>query len=90
MKKQNLVIIVLSVILFGLIQYVIFDMIGETVSNEMVNSYQSGYNQGILDSVNAIYQQTENCNPTFVTIGNLSKEVIDFSCVEIQIENISP
>ena len=68
MNKQKIIIVVLSVLLFSLVQYVLYEKVSESISQELVNSYESGYLEGITDAARLVYYQTENCEPTSVTI----------------------
>jgi len=45
------------------------------------SSFQAGYNKGITDAVVAVYQQTNNCKATTINIGNITRQVIDISCL---------
>lgn len=89
MNKQKIIIIMLSVALFSLVQYVIYEKITESRQQELVNVYQNGYNRGLSDAATAIYKQTENCQTTTITIGNLTKTVFDLSCLKIQQKNMT-
>jgi hypothetical protein len=82
MNKQKITIIALSVGLFALGQYVIYEKANESRQQELTNAYQSGYNTGLSDAVTAVYKQTENCHTTTLTIGNLTKTILDLSCVK--------
>lgn len=87
MNKQKITIIVLSVALFTLAQYVIYEKIIESRQQELVKVFESGYNKGLADAAVAIYKQTENCQTTTVTIGNFTKNVFDLSCLKNQQNN---
>lgn len=87
MNKQKIIIIILSTSLFILIQYVIYEKIVESRQQELSTAYQNGYNKGLTDAATAVYKQTENCQATTVTIGNLTKSIIDLSCLKVQQKN---
>lgn len=89
MNKQKTIIIILSVALFVLAQYVIYEKIIESRQQEVMMSYQNGYNKGLSDAVTTIYKQTENCQTTTITIGNFSKTVFDITCLKIQQKNMT-
>lgn len=84
MNKQKITIIALSIALFALAQYVIYEKITESRQQELVNAYQDGYKNGLTDAAVAVYKQTENCQTTTVTIGNLTKTIFDISCLKIE------
>ncbi len=82
MNKQQLAIIGLSVALFALGQYLIYERTTQSRMQEIAGAYQSGYNKGLSDAATAIYNQTENCHTTTLTIGNLTKTILDLSCLK--------
>ena len=87
MDKQKMIIIVLSVALFALGQYVLYEKIIESRQQEISNSYQHGYDKGITDAVTAVFKQTENCQTTSLTVGNMTKTILDFSCLKTSPSN---
>ena len=87
MNKQKIIIIVLSVALFVIVQYVIYEKTTESRQQELANAYQGGYNKGLSDAVTAVYNQTENCKTTTLTIGNLTRTVLDLSCLKTSQNN---
>ncbi len=89
MNKQKITIIVLSIALFALAQYVIYEKITESRQQELVNAYQNGYNKGLTDAAVTIYKQTENCQTTTIAIGNLTKTVFDVSCLKVEQRNMT-
>jgi len=84
MNKNKITIIVLSVALFALVQYVIYEKIIESRQQELSNAYKNGYDKGLTDAAVTIYKQTENCQTTTIAIGNLTKNVFDLSCIQKQ------
>lgn len=89
MIKSKITIIALSIALFGLGQYVIYEKITESRQQELTNAYQNGYNKGLTDAAVTVYKQTENCQTTTITIGNLTKTVFDVSCLKIGSKNMT-
>lgn len=87
MNKQKITIIALSIALFALAQYVIYEKITESRQQELSNAYQNGYKNGLTDAAVAVYKQTENCQPTNITIGNLTKTIFDLSCLNVEQKN---
>lgn len=87
MNRQKITIIILSVALFALVQYVIYEKIVESRQQEIAIAYQKGYDKGLTDAAVTIYKQTEDCQSTAITIGNLTKNVLDLSCLKIQSKN---
>lgn len=89
MNKSKITIIVLSISLFALAQYVIYEKITESRQQELASAYQNGYNKGLTDAAITVYKQTENCQTTTITIGNLTKTVFDLSCLKIESKNVT-
>lgn len=89
MNKSKITIIALSVALFSLGQYVIYEKITESRQQDLVNTYQAGYNKGLTDAIVAVYKQTENCQTTTITLGNLTKTVFDISCLKLEQKNMT-
>jgi len=82
MDKQKITIIVLVVGLFLAAQYILYDRIIDQTEVELNRAYQTGYNEGLTDAVTEIYYQTEDCVYSTITIGNLTKNIFDYSCVK--------
>ena len=82
-------IIALSVGLFALGQYVIYEKTTESRQQELSNAYQNGYTKGLSDAVTAIYKQTENCHSATLTIGNLTRTMLDLSCLKSAQNNVT-
>ena len=82
MNKQKVVIIILAIGLFSVAQYVVFDKLNESKEQEMIKIFQLGYDQGIFDSVNLLFEQTKNCNVAEISIGNVTRNILDLSCLD--------
>ena len=87
MEKQKIVIISLTVLLFLSVQYIIYVNLIQQMEAEFVNVFQDGYQQGLVDAVGEIFTQTEDCVVSTITIGNFTKDVVDYSCFENVSEN---
>jgi len=81
-SKQKLLIIILAITLTAMfVWFVIIDnYIIPTIQQEITNSYQNGYNAGVENSIIEIFQQTSNCNPTYIWVGNDTRQLIDILC----------
>jgi hypothetical protein len=67
------------------IWFVLIDnVIIPTIQQEIISSYQDEYNNGAEDFVVQLFQQTLNCQPTNIWIGNNTKQIIDVTCLQIQ------
>jgi len=90
MEKQKITIIALAVALFLVLQYVLFDQIQESRNQEKMESFQQGYTQGLTDAVTEIFIQTEDCLVSSITIGNYTRNIVDYSCLSNNIEKSKP
>ena len=43
---------------------------------------EQGYDKGVIDALAAAYQQTANCQVTTITLGNVTRRIIDVDCVQ--------
>ena len=82
MTRQKVVIIILAIGLFSVVQYVVFDKLNESKEQDMIRIFQQGYDQGVVDSVNLLYEQTQNCKVAEISIGNLTRNILDLSCLD--------
>ena len=90
MDKQKITIIILGVALFLVIQYMIIDdwtRANQQLSNEM---YQQGYEQGLIDAISAVFQQTQDCQISNITFKNFTKQIFDIGCLESNSEILQP
>jgi len=71
------------VIFFILIQYLILDNWNELNKQKMDNFYQLGYEDGLFNSLNSIFQESENCQEVLITIGLEVRELVDINCIKI-------
>jgi len=84
--KQKITIIALSVVLFLVAQYIIIDKVTEKRQEEMLQVFQEGYEEGLTDAVTALFDQTQNCQTTTITLNNFTKEILDYSCLQFESE----
>jgi len=82
MNRQKIIIIALSVALFLTAQYIFLDKLIESNNQKMSQIYQRGYDSGAKDAITALYQQTQNCQISTITLGNLTKHVFDLACLK--------
>jgi len=88
--KQKIIIIVLAVALFLAIQYLILDRWTNSALYQISESYKHGYDKGLEDAVTAIYYQTKNCQKSTIVLGNMTKEVFDFACLQQNLSSSVP
>jgi len=72
----------LAIGLFGSIGYIAFDNWKELDQKQNTEIYNDGYKQGLIDATTAVFSQTQNCHPAVLTMGNLTKTIFDYSCLE--------
>ena len=90
MDKQKIIIIALTAALILTVQYFVLDRWISSAQQEISQNYQRGYTQGLNDAVVSLYDQTQNCHPATIVIGNLTKKVFDLACIENSSEKSSP
>ena len=81
LNKSKLVVIMLAILLVIALVYIAFDKYSSYRQMQYIKAYQEGYNQGVYNMVLSLYQQTENCQPTTVNLGNVTRQVIDVGCI---------
>ena len=83
-SKQKFIIITLAVALIVMFTWfvIIDNLIMPTIQQEITNSYQNGYNAGVENSITEIFQQTSNCNPTYIWITNNTRQLVDVACLQ--------
>jgi len=83
-SKQKLLVITLAVTLTAIfVWFVIIDnYIIPTIQQEITTSYQNGYNAGVENSITEIFQQTSNCNPTYIWVANNTRQLVDVACLQ--------
>jgi hypothetical protein len=74
MNKERVIIYILAILLVISVGYTVIGWI-------QGSAFQAGYNKGITDAVVTLYQQTSNCKATTINIGNITRQVIDTSCL---------
>ena len=86
-SKQNIIIIILAITLAAIFAWfvIIDNLIIPTIQQEITASYQNGYNTGVKNSITEIFQQTSNCNPTYIWVGNDTRQLIDVACLQSSI-----
>ena len=83
MKRINYVFIAISIASFLVIQYLILDSWNQSTQKKMDEFFQSGYEEGLFESVKTIYQQTDNCQIAIINIGNNTKQLLDVYCLQV-------
>ncbi|MBL7051276.1 hypothetical protein ISS04_03915 [Candidatus Woesearchaeota archaeon] len=81
-KKFKTTILILAIFLVLSIGYIAIDKYQSSREQQLMATYQGGYNKGVQDAVVSLYQQTDNCQPATINIGNLTKQVFDVACLQ--------
>jgi len=90
MEKKEIIIIAFVVTLFFVGQYFILVKWGEEKEQERIKNYEEGYNKGLSDAVSVLFYNLEDCNTTTIWFENLTKQVLDTSCLKIESKISSP
>lgn len=85
-----MIIISLFAVLFVLANYILIDIWIEIKQDERISFYEDGYEQGLVDAVNVLFHNTENCNITTITIENETRAILDALCLNSNQNNSLP
>ena len=81
MDSKKIIIIILGAVIFILINYLLLDEFLENqdakIDDAFINGFQEGFDQVLI----ALYDELDDCNTTIITVGNLTRYVVDASCV---------
>ena len=80
--KQNITIIGLAVGLGLVTIFFGIDKWSQATQEQMDEAFQEGYEQGVIDFVSTLFQQTEDCGITPVFLNNLTRSVVDVDCIQ--------
>jgi hypothetical protein len=80
-NKQK-ILIISAIGLFALSQYLLTDYFFSSKQSQLFDYYQEGYEDGLIDSVSAIFFNIENCEATSISFNNITKYVIDIDCLD--------
>ncbi len=86
MIPQKLIIIILAVALFVIfVWFVLIDnyIIPSIISGNQI-SFQNGYDAGLQDAIFGIIEKSSQCQQVTVWSEDISVNLIDVSCIEIQ------
>ena len=84
MNTQKIIMIVLAISLIVTLQYLVLDKWMTSMDENTSQNIQNAYDQGIIDTISAIYNESENCQGVPITVGNLTKTIFDVSCLNIE------
>ena len=78
-KKTIRILVLLLVISMG---YIVVDKYMDSQEKKLFNVYQEGYTKGVQEAVIGLYQQTSNCQPATINVGNVSRQIFDIACLQ--------
>jgi len=81
MDKLKIVILALAIGLIFVLNYFLLDNYFKENQRHLEETFLSGRDQGIQESVSALFKNTENCNIVPIISENSSKNLIDLDCV---------
>ncbi len=81
-KVVVILILILALALIAAVTYIVYGRIQAAKVRDQQQVFATGYNQGYTAAVVALAQQTENCQPTPITVGNFTRYVIDTACLQ--------
>ena len=61
---------------------VIDNYVVPTINQQIIESYQNGYNNSAENSVIGLFQQTSNCQPIYIWVGNDTRQLVDVACLQ--------
>jgi len=86
LNKQKLIIIGLSIALGLTSFYVVMDILIVFQQLQIIESYQQGFDDGAVEVVSRLFDQTQFCQISKIEINNKSKSLVDISCLENQFD----
>ena len=75
-------VVILAVLLVLAVGYIIVDKVQRARTTQLLTTYRQGYQQGLIDTVLTLYQQTEKCQTTTINTGNATRRVVDVTCLQ--------
>ena len=80
--KSKKIIIILTILLVISLGYITINKYKTMQEERLLTAYKDGYTKGIKEAVISVYQQTNDCNPTVIKIGNVSRQLFDVACLQ--------
>lgn len=80
--KHRLAILILLVLLLIAVVYFTGAKISDARQQDLAEASQQGFDLGVTNALVAAYQQTANCQVTTITLGNATRQIVDFTCVQ--------
>ena len=80
-KFQTIVIIVLSSIIVGFLNFSLIQTWIESEESRNSQLVNDAYEKGLEDAIIAIFTNTQNCQTTSLYVENITKQIIDMDCI---------
>ena len=81
MQKQTIAIIILATSLFLIIQYTFLSNWINNIQQEIDKNFLREFEQGQISTAKTIFEQTNDCNTSTITLVNFNRQLIDTICV---------
>ncbi len=82
--KENKLMLVMLILLVLSLSYIAYNEYNRFVYNSNQQLRQAaalGYQQGVVDTVQKLYKETETCQPVSIYLGNKTKNLISLDCL---------
>jgi len=87
---KKIIIVAVAGTVFLIPQFYILSEWTENRQQELIETFFQGYDQGLENAVETIYNRTENCNTVPIFIDNQTKYLIDISCIGDNVRESAP
>ena len=75
--------VILLALFIIVLSYVAYTEYTNMFNASMMKAAQLGYEQGMVDVVSMIHEETEGCMIVPVMLGNVTKELVDVTCLNL-------
>ena len=79
-EKNKIILVSVCCVVFIIFQFFLLDFWEQQRIEESAIAFQRGFDFGLENAVFTIYNNTENCQITTISVGNDSKKLVDFTC----------
>jgi len=90
MINPKILIIALASIAILMSAYIVYEKASESIQQQLSDTYQKGFDDGLTSAVNALFQQTGECKSTTIFMLNYTRSLIDVSCLTIDKSGTNP
>jgi hypothetical protein len=90
MINPKIIIIVLASITILISAFLVYEKASEFIQQQLSDTYQKGFDDGLTGAVNSLFQQTAECKSTTIFMVNYTRNLIDVSCLTNDKSKTSP